>query len=182
MWIRRWTAFSIIAFVGCRRHTEDPSPQNPIIVPEPPHERPDCEAELTTGPGPRMWVNSCEADGRHLVTCWAGHRAILAAGVRCRRRRDRRLERPLSLGGGGAVSGPESLASARCVAKIFFRCHRNVGGGKKFCGAAKASNEGSQHVRRRPRMSLFRVYTLAMFSVTVSRIERKQVVPSARLK
>lgn len=53
----------------------------PTIVPEP-QPSAECEPRLTPGPGPRAWVDTCDTGG-HLVTCWAGHRAVVATCTRC---------------------------------------------------------------------------------------------------
>jgi hypothetical protein len=70
----------VVCIVGCR--TTDAPRQAPTIVPEPPPSA-GCEAGLTPGPGPRAWVDTCDTAGRHLVTCWAGHRAVVATCTRC---------------------------------------------------------------------------------------------------
>ncbi len=59
--------------------SHEPAPQSGAAVPAPT----ECEAALTPGPGPRAWVKTCDADGKHLVTCWAGHRAVVSTCSRC---------------------------------------------------------------------------------------------------
>jgi hypothetical protein len=63
------------------RATDSPQPVPHIAAEVPPPT--ECEAELTPGPGPRVWVKTCDADGRRLVTCWAGHRAVVSTCSRC---------------------------------------------------------------------------------------------------
>jgi hypothetical protein len=59
--------------------SDEPAPQSSAAVPA----STECEAALTPGPGPRAWVKTCDADGKHLVTCWAGHRAAVSTCSRC---------------------------------------------------------------------------------------------------
>jgi SCP-2 sterol transfer family protein len=66
---------------GRPRATASPQPAASVVAEVPTSTA--CEAMLTPEPAPRTWVKTCDADGRRLVTCWAGHRAVVSTCSRC---------------------------------------------------------------------------------------------------
>jgi len=78
----------LIVWSGCQAPpTQSPPPATPAPriaeAPRATTATTECEAALTPGPGARAWVKTCDADGRRLLTCWAGHRAVVATCARC---------------------------------------------------------------------------------------------------
>ena len=81
-------AVVLIVSSGCQaRPTQSPPPVTPaprIVAEAAATPTPtECEAALSPGSGARGWVKTCDADGRRLLTCWAGHRAVVATCSRC---------------------------------------------------------------------------------------------------